>query len=178
MWETIFRVAPTKNIASGKRLHSELENHHAIDGKTHYKSMASFNSKLLNYQRVSGMYWASWCFMIHDSPFRIMFLIIFFWVVTSMLTRHFIALGQKKWAPFQAVLWATAVATTLSWANGSPHVFLNASVFRWSLSAPLQHSTKHQKFEKVTKFTGGIPPFFLGHVSYHQWNLLYFCTTF
>ena len=39
-------------IPSGKRLHNELENHHAINGKTHYFDWAIFNSKLLVYQRV------------------------------------------------------------------------------------------------------------------------------
>ena len=29
-----------------------MENHHAINGKTHYFDWAIFNSKLLNYQRV------------------------------------------------------------------------------------------------------------------------------
>ena len=36
-------------IPSGRRLHNELENHHAIHGKTQDISMAIFNSELLVY---------------------------------------------------------------------------------------------------------------------------------
>jgi hypothetical protein len=32
-----------------------MENHHAINGKTHYK--LPFSIAMLNYQRVSGMIW-------------------------------------------------------------------------------------------------------------------------
>jgi hypothetical protein len=39
----------------GKRLHHELENHHAIHGQIHYFDSAIFNSKLLVYQRVLGV---------------------------------------------------------------------------------------------------------------------------
>lgn len=86
---------------------------------------------------------------------------------TSMLTRHFIALGQKKWAPFQAVLWATAVATTLSWANGSPHVFLNGSI---SLVIVCSVTTfdKTSKVWKSNQITGVFPQF-LGDI-FHTIN--------
>ena len=36
----------------GKRLHSELGNHHAINGKINYFDLAIFNSYVTNYQRV------------------------------------------------------------------------------------------------------------------------------
>ena len=32
-----------------------MENHHATHGKTHVMSMAMFNGKLLNYQRIDGV---------------------------------------------------------------------------------------------------------------------------
>ena len=42
-------------VPSGKRLQkTNWKDHHATNGKTHYKSMAMFNSKLFVYQRVPG----------------------------------------------------------------------------------------------------------------------------
>ena len=41
----------------GKRLQKTTENHHAINGKTHYFNGHFFNSYVTNYQRVC--YWAS-----------------------------------------------------------------------------------------------------------------------
>ena len=43
-------------LPSGKRLQNYMENHHAINGTTHYFDWAIFNSKLLVYQRVNHLF--------------------------------------------------------------------------------------------------------------------------
>ena len=46
-----------EDIPSGKRLHNELENHHAINGKTHYFYGHGFHSYVTNYQRVTNEFY-------------------------------------------------------------------------------------------------------------------------
>ena len=43
------------SLPSGKRLHSELENHHAINGKIHYFDWAIFHGKMLVHQRLTSL---------------------------------------------------------------------------------------------------------------------------
>ena len=47
------------HVPSAKRLHSELENHHAINGKINYFDWAMFNSKLFVYQAGYLSHWST-----------------------------------------------------------------------------------------------------------------------